>query len=87
MPCVVVADTDSRVEITPMQHYVAYPGDTVQHYADVEYFGEDSTTLKLQLQLNVQATFSGNGQEIVFAPGETNRFLCCLLYTSPSPRD
>lgn len=75
MPYVVVADTDSRVEITPMQHYVAYPGDTVQQYADVEYFGEDSTTLKLQLQLNVQATFSGNGQEIVFAPGETNRFL------------
>ena len=75
MPYVVVADTDSRVEITPMEYYVAYPGDTVQQYADVEYFGEDSTTLKLQLQLNVQATFSGNGQEIEFAPGEANRFL------------
>ena len=74
MPYVVVADTDSRVEIKPMEHYVAYPGDTVQQYVDVEYFGEDSTTLKLQLQLDVQATFSGNGQEIVFAPGETNRF-------------
>ena len=75
MPHVVVADTDSRVEITPMEHYVAYPGDTVPQYVDVEYFGEDSTTLKLQLQLDVQATFSGNGQEIEFAPGETNRFL------------
>ena len=44
MPYVVIADTDSRVEITPMQHYVAYPGDTVQQYVDVEYFGEESTT-------------------------------------------
>ena len=75
MPYVVVADTDARVEITPMEHYVAYPGDTVQQYADVEYLGEGSTTLKLDLQFNVQASFSGNGQEIVFAPGETNRFL------------
>ncbi len=75
MPYVVVADTDARVEITPMEHYVAYPGDMVQQYADVEYLGEGSTTLKIDLQFNVQASFSGNGQEIVFAPGETNRFL------------
>lgn len=85
MPYLVIADTDTRVEITPMEHFVAYPGDTVQQYVDVEYFGEDSTTLKLELQFNLQSSFSGNGQEIVFAPGETNRFLWTMTLPQSTP--
>ena len=74
MPLIVVADSDARVEITPMENFVAYPGDTVQQWADVKYIGSETTTLKLQLELTIQSTFSGNGQEIVFNSGETNRF-------------
>ena len=75
MPFIADADSTTRIEITPMENYVAYPGDTVQHYVDVEYLGEETTTLKLQLQIDTQSTFSGNGQEIIFNSGETNRFL------------
>ncbi len=75
MPFVATADSEARIEITPMENYIAYPGDTVQQFADVEYFGEDTTTLKLQLQVGLQSTFSGNGQEIVFNSGEANRFI------------
>ena len=74
MPFLAEADSTTRIEITPMENYVAYPGDTVQQFVDVEYFGEDATTLKLQLQFIPQSTFSGNGQEILFDSGETNRF-------------
>ena len=75
VPFIAEADSTTRIEITPMENYVAYPGDTVQQFVDVEYFGEEATTLKLQLQFDTQSTFSGNGQEIVFNSGETNRFL------------
>jgi hypothetical protein len=75
MPFVVTADSDARIEITPMENLIAYPGDTVQQFADVEYFGEDTTTLKLQLQFGLQSTFSGDGQEITFNSGESNRFI------------
>ncbi len=75
MPFVATADSNARIEITPMENYIAYPGDTVQHFADVEYLGEETTTLKLQLQFGLQSTFSGDGQEIVFNSGESNRFI------------
>lgn len=75
MPFVATADSEARIEITPMENYIAYPGDTVQQFADVEYFGEDTTTLKLQLQFGLQSSFSGDGQEIVFNSGESNRFI------------
>jgi len=74
MPFMAEADSTTRIEITSMENYVAYPGDTVQQFVDVEYFGEEATTLKLQLEFITQSTFSGNGQEIVFNSGETNRF-------------
>ena len=75
MPFIADADSTTRIEITPMENYVAYPGDIAQHYVDVEYLGEEATTLKLQLEIGTQFTFSGNGQEILFNAGETNRFL------------
>ena len=78
VPLIVMADSDASVEITPKENLVAYPGDTVQQWADVKYTGEDATTLKLQLGLTIQSTFSGNGQEIVFNSGETNRFYWTL---------
>lgn len=75
VPFIADADSTARIEITPMENYVAYPGDTVQQFVDVEYFGEEVTTLKLQLQFDPVSTFSGNGQEIVFNSGETSRFI------------
>lgn len=78
MPLIVVADSDSHIEITPMENFIAYPGDTVQQFADVKYIGDGTTTLKLQLEFSIQSTFSGNGQEIVFDSGETNRFFWSL---------
>ena len=75
VPFIVDADSTARIEITPMENYVAYPGDTVQQFVDVEYFGEEVTTLKLQLQFDPVSTFSGNGQEIEFNSGETSRFI------------
>lgn len=74
VPFIADADSTSRIEITPMENYVAYPGDTAQHFVDVEYLGEGTTTLKLQLQFGLQSTLSGDGQEIVFDSGEINRF-------------
>ena len=84
-PFIAEADSASRIEITPMENYVAYPGDTVQQYVDVEYFGEDPTTLKLQLQFDPQSTFSGNGQEIMFNSGETNRFFWTMMLPQSTP--
>ena len=75
VPFIADADSTTRIEITPTENYVAYPGDTVQQFVDVEYFGEEVTTLKLQLQFDPVSTFSGNGQEIVFNSGETSRFI------------
>ena len=52
MPFIADADSTTRIEITPMENYVAYPGDIAQHYVDVEYLGEEATTLKLQLEIH-----------------------------------
>ena len=35
MPFLAEADSTTRIEITPMENYVAYPGDTVQQFVDV----------------------------------------------------
>ena len=75
VPFIAEADSTTRIEITVMENYVAYPGDTVQQFVDVEYFGEEATTLKLQLQFDPQSTLSGDGQEIAFDSGEKNRFV------------
>ena len=47
VPFIADADSTTRIEITPTENYVAYPGDTVQQFVDVEYFGEEVTTLKV----------------------------------------
>jgi len=74
LPINVVADS-SKIELTPAERYVAYPGQTVQQHIDVTYTGEESTTLKLELGTQYLSSISGNGQELVFDNGETKRFL------------
>lgn len=74
LPINVVADS-SKIELTPAERYVAYPGQTVQQHIDVTYTGEESTTLKLELGTQYLNSISGNGQELVFDNGETKRFL------------
>ena len=74
LPLHVVADT-STLELSPAERYVAYPGQTVQHHIDVTYTGATSATLKLELGTQFLSSISGNGQELVFDNGETNRFL------------
>ena len=74
LPINVVANS-SKIELTPAERYVAYPGQTVQQHIDVTYTGEESTTLKLELGTQYLSSISGNGQELVFDNGETKRFL------------
>ncbi len=74
LPFTVSAES-SEIELTPAERYVAYPGQTVQHHIDVTYSGDSGTTLKLDLETQYQTSILGNGQELVFEDGETNRFL------------
>ena len=74
LPINVVANSP-KIELTPAERYVAYPGQTVQQHIDVTYTGVESTTLKLELGTQYLSSISGNGQELVFDNGETKRFL------------
>ena len=74
LPMFASANTTSMTLI-PAEHYVAYPGQTVQQHIDVTYDGISSTTLKLDLQTQHLDHVNGNGQEIVFDNGETQRFI------------
>ena len=74
LPMFVSANATSMT-LTPAEHYVAYPGQTVQHHIDVTYSGATTTTLKLDLQTQHLNHVNGNGQEIVFDNGETQRFI------------
>mgnify|MGYP001182792710 CR=1 FL=1 len=74
MPYLVSAES-STMTLTAAEHYIAYPGQTVQHHIDVTFTGDSDTTLKLELQSQYLAEMTGNGQELVFDNGETKRFL------------
>ena len=74
MPYLVSAES-STMTLAPAEHYIAYPGQTVQHHIDVTFTGDSDTTLKLELQSQYLAEMTGNGQELVFDNGETKRFL------------
>ena len=65
----------TSMTLTPAENYVAYPGQTVQHHIDVTYSGTSGTTLKLDLQSQHLNHVIGNGQELVFSNGESNRFI------------
>lgn len=65
----------TAMTLTPAENYVAYPGQTVQHHIDVTYSGTSGTTLKLDLQSQHLNHVTGNGQELVFSNGESNRFI------------
>ena len=81
MPFIVSAESSSMT-LTPAEQYIAYPGQTTQHHIDVTYSGDSGTTLKLDLQSQYLNDISGNGQELVFDVGETNRFLWTLTLPS-----
>jgi len=51
----------------------------------VTYSGDSGTTLKLDLGTQYQSSISGNGQELVFDNGETNRFLWTLTLPQATP--
>tara|TARA_Y100001954_G_scaffold50105_1_gene52938 strand:+ start:10285 stop:12714 length:2430 start_codon:yes stop_codon:yes gene_type:complete len=74
LPINAVADSPN-IELSAAEKYVAYPGQTVQQHIDVTYTGSESTTLKLELTTQYLSSISGNGQELVFANGETKRFV------------
>ena len=74
LPMFVSANATS-IALTPAEHYIAYPGQTVQQHIDVTYSGTSGTTLKLDLETQYLSHVSGNGQEIVFDDGETQRFI------------
>ena len=40
----------TSLTLTPAEHYIAYPGQTVQQHIDVTYTGTSGTTLKLDLE-------------------------------------
>lgn len=84
LPITVSADA-TDVILTPAEKYVAYPGQTVQHHIDVTYSGDSETTLKLDLQSQYLSGISGNGQELVFDDGETNRFIWTLTLPQSTP--
>lgn len=79
------AAESSSINLTPSDNYIAYPGDTVQHHIDVSYTGTAATTLKLDLQSSYLDQITGNGQELVFDNGETNRFIWTLTLPSSVP--
>ena len=70
-----VSANATSMTLTPAEHYIAYPGQTVQQHIDVTYSGTLGTTLKLDLETQYLSHVSGNGQEIVFDDGETQRFI------------
>ena len=74
LPINAVADSP-KIELSAAEKYVAYPGQTVQQHIDVTYTGSESTTLKLELTTQYLSSINGNGQELVFANGETKRFV------------
>ena len=74
LPMFASANT-TTMTLTPAEHYVAYPGQTVQHHIDVTYSGASTATLKLDLQTQHLSHVNGNGQEIVFDNGETQCFI------------
>ena len=80
-----VAAESSPINLTPSDNYIAYPGDTVQHHIDVSYTGTAATTLKLDLQSSYLDQITGNGQELVFDNGETNRFIWTLTLPPSVP--
>ena len=81
----VASENSTSMTLTPDEQYVAYPGQTVQHHLDVTFAGTSGTTLKLDLQSQYLSEMTGNGQELVFDDGETNRFLWTLTLPSSTP--
>ena len=58
MPYLVSAES-STMTLAPAEHYIAYPGQTVQHHIDVTFTGDSDTTLKLELQSQYLAEMTG----------------------------
>ncbi len=84
IPLIVSAESTSMT-LTPADQYVAYPGQTVQHHIDVTFSGNSGTTLKLDIQSQYSSSITGNGQELVFDDGETERFLWTINLPSSTP--
>ena len=58
LPMFVSANATS-IALTPAEHYIAYPGQTVQQHIDVTYSGTSGTTLKLDLETQYLSHVSG----------------------------
>ena len=70
------------------QYFTETPGDTFDH---IEQDRIDANyKVKNSCELQEAIKNSENGEKIFLEPGKyeaRSLFLCCLLYTSPSPRD